>query len=176
MSVPRSPSIPAAEPTPVLRRSDARCVTASPKIARVTRSGLSLSAVVVGAACAAAVLSPGMASATAAGHFLPGNAWTGGPYYGSRGTFFADVTGDGKADAIAVNDDTIKPAAVWVRPSDGSQFLGLPTVANQAWTEGAYYGSRGTFFADVTGDGKADAIAVNDDVIIDDVITVRASA
>jgi hypothetical protein len=30
-----------------------------------------------------------------------------GPYFGTPGTFFADVTGDGRADAIVVNDDTI---------------------------------------------------------------------
>ena len=30
-----------------------------------------------------------------------------GAYYGTRGTFFADVTGDGRADAIVVNDDTV---------------------------------------------------------------------
>jgi hypothetical protein len=74
------------------------------------------------------------------------------PYYGSRGTFFADVTGDGKADAIVVNDDGIT-----VRRSTGTSFSG-----NERWTEGAYYGGRGTFFADVDGDGKADAIVVND--------------
>jgi hypothetical protein len=34
--------------------------------------------------------------------------WTGGPYYGSSyDTFFADVIGDGTADAIVVNYDTI---------------------------------------------------------------------
>ena len=82
------------------------------------------------------------------------------PYDGSRGTFFADVTGDGKADAIAVNDDKVT-----VRRSDGSKFTG-----NESWTQVPYYGSRGTFFADVTGDGKADAIAVNDDKV-----TVRRS-
>ena len=30
-----------------------------------------------------------------------------GPYFGTRGTFFADVSGDGRADAIVVNDDTV---------------------------------------------------------------------
>jgi hypothetical protein len=28
------------------------------------------------------------------------------------------------------------------------------------WTSGAYYGTRGTFFADVTGNGSADTIFV----------------
>jgi hypothetical protein len=43
--------------------------------------------------------------------------WTGPPFFGSRATFFVDVTGDGKADAITVNDDT-----VLVRRSTGSGF------------------------------------------------------
>ncbi len=64
---------------------------------------------------------------------------------------FADVTGDGKADAIVVNS-----LGVVVRPSSGSTFL-----PNQNWTQSPYYGVLGTYFADVTGDGKADAIVVN---------------
>ena len=38
-------------------------------------------------------------------------------YFGSRGTFFADVTGNGRADAIVVNDDTVT-----VRRSTGNGF------------------------------------------------------
>jgi hypothetical protein len=42
------------------------------------------------------------------GHgFGPNEDWTHGPYFGTRGTFFADVTGDHRADAIVVNDDTV---------------------------------------------------------------------
>jgi hypothetical protein len=89
-----------------------------------------------------------------------------GPYYGDRGTYFADVTGDGKADAIVVNSDKIT-----VRPSDGTQFL-----PNQSWTTGPYYGNAGTYFADVTGDGKADAIVVNWDFVFRwGSVTVRRS-
>lgn len=40
--------------------------------------------------------------------FGPNEDWTHGAYYGTRGTFFADVTGDGRADAIVVNDDTVR--------------------------------------------------------------------
>jgi hypothetical protein len=40
-------------------------------------------------------------------YFSEPRDWTGGPYYGMLGTFFADVTGDRRADAIAVNDYTI---------------------------------------------------------------------
>jgi hypothetical protein len=41
---------------------------------------------------------------------------------------------------------------------------------NESWTQNPYYGTRGTFFADVTGDGKTDAIVVNNDKV-----TVRRS-
>jgi hypothetical protein len=105
--------------------------------------------------------------------FTPNEDWTFGPYYGGngfsvfsglalslRGAFFADVTGDGRADAIVVNADTVT-----VRRSNGSGF-----DPNEDWTGGPYYGSRGTYFADVDGDGRADAIVVNDDTV-----TVRRS-
>jgi len=51
-------------------------------------------------------------------------AWTTNPYYGNIGTFFSDVTGDAKADAIAVNT-----GGTTVRRSNGSSFTG-----NEAWT------------------------------------------
>ena len=65
------------------------------------------------------------------------------------------MTGDGKADAIVVNDNTVT-----VRRSTGNSF-----APNEDWTGGPYFGTRGTFFADVTGDGKADAIVVNDNTV-----------
>ncbi|MEC4803472.1 MAG: S8 family serine peptidase, partial [Jaaginema sp. PMC 1080.18] len=86
--------------------------------------------------------------------------WTDIGYEGEFGTFFADVTGDGKADAIVVNN-----GAVTVRRSDGTKFL-----PNETWTDIGYFGERGTFFADVTGDGKADAVVVNNGAV-----TVRRS-
>jgi hypothetical protein len=88
------------------------------------------------------------------GVFGSNQDWTGGPFFGSRGTFFADLTGDGRADAIAVNDDTVT-----VRLNTGSNF-----GPNQDWTGGPFFGSRGTFFARVTGNSAA-AIAVNDNGI-----------
>jgi hypothetical protein len=71
-------------------------------------------------------------------------------------TQFADVTGDGKADAIAINTNGIT-----VRPSNGTDFL-----AKETWSSVPYYGGIGTYFADVTGDGKADAIVVNTNGIV----------
>src|SRR5437867_5364003 len=91
--------------------------------------------------------------------FGPNEDWTNEAYYGSRGTFFADVTGEGCKDAIVVNRDTIT-----VRPANCYEGFGLirnEFLPNQDWTNGPYYGSRGTFFADVDGDRRADAIVVN---------------
>ena len=86
--------------------------------------------------------------------------WIDGAYFGTdvsgnRNIYFADVDGDGKADAIVSN-----PTEVAVRLSDGTQFL--PAAL---WTHEGYFGTAlghvNNFFADVTGDGKADAIVVN---------------
>jgi hypothetical protein len=81
--------------------------------------------------------------------------WTKGPYYGSRGTFFADVNGDRRADAIVVNDWGVSVRRAPTYDTTSTDFSGI-------WVGRAYYGSRGTYFADVTGDGRADAIVVND--------------
>jgi len=88
-------------------------------------------------------------------------------YRRSGRVYFADVTGDGKADAIVVGE-----RGITVHRSSGSRYAyqhesGFVCCA---YSGPAFYGTRGTFFADVTGDGKADAIAVNDDGI-----TVRRS-
>jgi hypothetical protein len=100
----------------------------------------------------AALLSiPDTASATHRSFASPPRNWTGDAFYGTYGTFFADVDGDGKADAIAVNADRI-----WYRSSNGCSF-----GPNRALTSSPFYGELGTYFADVTGDGKADAIANN---------------
>lgn len=72
-----------------------------------------------------------------------------------RPNFFADVTGDGRADGIVVNPD-----GVWVRITDASG--NMPASRMQNWTGGGFWGWKGTHFADVTGDGKADLIAVDD--------------
>src|SRR5579859_8029426 len=96
-----------------------------------------------------------------AGSFGPNENWTDVAYFGDVGTFFADVTGDGKADAIVVNSG----GPLVVRRSNGSSFN-----PNETWTDVPFFGDHGTFIADVTGDGKADAIVVNSSGI-----TVRRS-
>ncbi|MDQ3982826.1 MAG: VCBS repeat-containing protein, partial [Actinomycetota bacterium] len=80
--------------------------------------------------------------------------------FGDRGIFFADATGDGRADAISITSTGIR-----VYRSSGSSF-----GSGETWTEKGFYGNLVTSFADVTGDGRADAIAVNTGGI-----TVRAS-
>ncbi len=82
------------------------------------------------------------------------------PFYGSVGTFFADVDGDGKADAIAVNDHRINNR-ITIRKSNGNEFL-----PNEDFTKEPFFGTIKTFFGDVDGGGKADAIAVNDNGVI----------
>ena len=52
----------------------------------------------------------------AVGYFSGNESWTSNPYYGTRGTFFADVTGDGKADAIVVNNDKVTVRRATILP------------------------------------------------------------
>jgi hypothetical protein len=72
-----------------------------------------------------------------------------------RPNYFADVTGDGLADALVVNPD-----GVWVRENNG--WGALPASSQRNWTGGFYVGYRGTHFVDVTGDGRADMVAVDE--------------
>ena len=69
--------------------------------------------------------------------------------------FFADVTGDGRADGIVVNRD-----GVWVRTTDSNGLMPASSASN--WTGGAFWGWKGTHFVDVTGDKKADLVVVDD--------------
>ncbi|MBW4619548.1 MAG: hypothetical protein KME17_09335 [Cyanosarcina radialis HA8281-LM2] len=52
-------------------------------------------------------ISPAMAQSTSANKFGGNQSWTQNPYFGSKGTFFADVTGNRRADAIVVNHDRV---------------------------------------------------------------------
>jgi Ca2+-binding RTX toxin-like protein len=67
--------------------------------------------------------------------------------------WFADVTGDGRADAIGADPG----GRITVRVSDGCR-LG-PT---EYWTGSDFVGTVKTSFADVTGDRRADAIRIDD--------------
>jgi hypothetical protein len=79
--------------------------------------------------------------------------WSTVPFYGTRATLAADVNGDGLADLIAVNDDS-----VWVMLSTGKNFS-----APMQWSSQHFFGSQTTLIADIAGGyGKASLIAVND--------------
>jgi len=70
--------------------------------------------------------------------------------------YFADVTGDGKADVISRQRQT---GDVEVYRSTGDGFLRADgSGPNGVWTWGFSAGSYDLYFADVTGDGKADLI------------------
>ena len=101
--------------------------------------------------------------------FRRDETWVQQPYFGTdtaghQNIYFADVNGDGKADAIVSNTTEVA-----VRLSDGTQF-----VQHDLWTREPYFGVAeghvNNFFADVTGDHRADAIVVNNSGI-----TVRRS-
>lgn len=90
----------------------------------------------------------------------PPQKWT-TQFSGGLQIYFADVTGDRRADLIFRGSDD----ALYVGRSNGLNFLPL-----RDWTNGPFRGSRWTYVGDVTGDGKADAIALNENTI-----TVRPS-
>lgn len=85
--------------------------------------------------------------------FLGETSWSGGTYhYGNRGTFLADVSGDGRADLVIVNINK-----TFVGKSNGSSF---PTL--NSWTLSPAWGTLETHVADVTGDCRADTIMINE--------------
>ncbi len=65
------------------------------------------------------------------------------------------MTGDALADAIVVTENGIT-----IRRSNGQYFK-----PEESGFANRFYGSRGTFFADVTGDGLGDPIAVTENEI-----------
>jgi hypothetical protein len=101
--------------------------------------------------------------------FAPGpgfsgpDQWSGGPsgvpFFGSKVTLLGDVTGDGRADLVAVNDNDI-----WVAlSSEQPPFKSHPGFLEPArWSGERFFGTRATLLGDVTGDGRADLLAVND--------------
>ena len=78
--------------------------------------------------------------------------WVNMAFQGAKGTYFADVNGDEKADAIKVDTTSIS-----VRLSTGA----APMAAATTWLTTGFFGAVATYLADVTGDGKSDVIAVN---------------
>ncbi len=95
--------------------------------------------------------------------FVDAGNWTVLPWVGDVDTAFARVRGSPRSDTIVVNHDGVHSL-----PSTGHSFewnsdgsVSAPqTNYAEAWTNGYFAGPLGTYFVDVSGDGKADAIAV----------------
>lgn len=83
----------------------------------------------------------------------PGNWYPDGTLIPPTEAGKVDVNGDGKADLVAQNGDSI-----WVKLSTGTSF-----GAGSQWGTGAFSGSVANLAGDVNGDGKADLIAQNGD-------------
>jgi phosphoribosyl-AMP cyclohydrolase len=80
--------------------------------------------------------------------------WVAGHGFGSAMQFLADVDGNGKADAVVFFNQIGSESGVWyVALSDGSRF-GKFTK----WVTGHGAGSPKQLLADVSGDGRADAV------------------
>jgi hypothetical protein len=83
----------------------------------------------------------------------------------SASTSFADVNGDGRADAIAVGDGVV--TFMGTNTGDGPGIVvRLATPSNtfgpsQWFTSDMFAGELATVFTDITGDGRADGIAVD---------------
>ncbi|HTU82377.1 MAG TPA: hypothetical protein VMF61_09625, partial [Candidatus Acidoferrales bacterium] len=74
---------------------------------------------------------------------------------GTDAAYYADVTGSGKAALIYVDGGPPAAYTIWVAPSTGSAFGDFTEWGTQTST------LTPEWFADVTGSGKADAIAID---------------
>ncbi|MFO0573801.1 MAG: peptidase M12A astacin [Polyangia bacterium] len=90
-----------------------------------------------------------------AGRFGPLARWASGAGKGATRYLLGDVTGDGRADAVAFLDAT---GGWWVAPALAAG--GFDTAA--LWKSGHGSGSSAQLLGDVTGDGRADAVAFFD--------------
>ena len=82
--------------------------------------------------------------------FSPSEVWLTSPGRPSA-LHFADVDGDGAADAIHLDREQLR-----VFVSDHARFA----PATRGWLTKPPVGARANYFADVTGDGRADAVTL----------------
>src|SRR5690606_10088091 len=77
--------------------------------------------------------------------------WAPHGWSGARGTFLADVDGDGAADLVALDED-----GTTVHRSTGTAF----SQTAERWSVVPSFRDRGSYMADVDGDGRADLVNV----------------
>lgn len=95
-------------------------------------------------------VAPALAGASR-GRFGPLVPWLRGSAGGASRYLVADVTGDGRADAVAFYSGS---GSWWVAPSTGRAFS-----PHSLWKTSHGAGCQAQLLADVTGDGRADAVA-----------------
>lgn len=89
--------------------------------------------------------------------------WTKEAFYGDRVNALADIDGNGRLDLVVANS---RGTGMVVRLSTGSSF-GVPEDGIDLTSGIPFFGELDTLFADETGDGHVDAIAINkNDVIV----------
>jgi FG-GAP-like repeat len=96
-------------------------------------------------------------TAKAGGGFNNPALWSNQPFFGNGpGLFLADVTGDGRADLVAVNYAG-STGSTWVMAANPGGGFGAPTL----WSNQPFSGSYAMFIGDIDGDGRADLVALN---------------
>jgi hypothetical protein len=73
----------------------------------------------------------------------------------------ADITGDGRADIVGFGNDGVIPA---VARGDGT-FQHAAGIADFGWNQGWRPGEHPRFVTDITGDGRADIVAVGNSAV-----------
>ena len=100
--------------------------------------------------------------------FFRNEAWTNDTLDGALAVLFGDVTGDRMADVIAVKAD-----GAYMRRSNRWFFGGVEQLSQLAFSPSPSIQGPIFTLADLTGDGRADLIQVNDDAIWASVATDR---
>ena len=101
---------------------------------------------------------------TASG-FSASAEWFPGLFTGSKAMLVGDVNGDGRADLVAVGDNDTQITTVMLSAESVEQppsRTGPRFLDPVHWSNDPFFGTKATLLGDVTGDGRADLVAVNE--------------